>query len=210
MELFDLTRLINLAVLARRGYTSTVRTFAQNLIRIRNSQIPVVTQEILRVRLGHTSNSTVSKWEREDALPEPETIEKIAEALGVEPWELLEGVELPYDRLRKNAGDLLRHDVGVESGAGGTLRDDESPPATPISPETDAILENAVTLSERGHELIAAGQQTILAGQYIIALAADIIGRKTTVSRPQAPDVPENTGGDGGHLDPQHHRKRAK
>lgn len=87
-------------------YTAPV-TFGENLRRARLAAKPRVTQETLAERIGHKNNSTVSKWETEDLLPEPDTVERVATALGIAPSVLLQDVELPYDRLRGR--DLIDH-----------------------------------------------------------------------------------------------------
>jgi transcriptional regulator with XRE-family HTH domain len=86
------------------GYTATVATFGDNLKRLREAREPNVLQKDLAAVLGHSNNTTISKWEKGGVLPEPATIRRVAAALGVEPWQLLEGVETEYDRLR--AGDV--------------------------------------------------------------------------------------------------------
>lgn len=63
-------------------------------------------------RLGLKRPAPISLWESLDGVPRPETIERLARALGCHPRELLEGVETPYDRLK--AG---RSVLGPEGGA---------------------------------------------------------------------------------------------
>lgn len=96
------------------GYTGAVPTFGENLRRLRTARNPQVRQQELAARLKHKNNSTVSKWETEGVLPEPDTVEKVAAALGVKPWQLLDGVDTGYDRLRR--GDPTRHG-GTENGS---------------------------------------------------------------------------------------------
>jgi transcriptional regulator with XRE-family HTH domain len=50
--------------------------------------------------LGFERQANVSLLERSKALPKPETVRKMASAIGVEPSALLDGVVTPYDRLR--------------------------------------------------------------------------------------------------------------
>jgi transcriptional regulator with XRE-family HTH domain len=92
-------------------YTAAVRRFGENLKAARKRM--KVTQEQLAERLGYANNSTLSNWERGDLLPEPDTIEKVAGALGVEPRELLQDVVTPYDRLR--GADPIRHPLDQTS-----------------------------------------------------------------------------------------------
>jgi transcriptional regulator with XRE-family HTH domain len=74
------------------------RTFGENLRRIRKSRR--LTQEELAERLGLKGTTPVSLWESRAAIPRPETVVRIAQALACQPSELLQGVETPYDRLR--------------------------------------------------------------------------------------------------------------
>lgn len=72
--------------------------------------------------------STAARWKRPSfvtvlegyrgtKIPTPKTIKRHAQALGVEPWQLLEGVETEIDQLRKPS-DLLRHGDRIQSPAG--------------------------------------------------------------------------------------------
>lgn len=69
---------------------------------------------------GGWDQSYISQLEklRDEQLPSPATIVRHAKALGVEPWQLLEGVETEIDRLRKRP-DLLRQEDVAESSARG-------------------------------------------------------------------------------------------
>lgn len=89
------------------AYALLVATFGQNLRAIRTKRAKL-TQVDLAKRLKLSGNSPVSGWENSDGVPEPDVIRDYAQALGVEPWELLEGVETELDRLR-NRRDLPRH-----------------------------------------------------------------------------------------------------
>lgn len=53
-------------------------------------------------RIGLKRQTPISLWETEGILPKPQTIEKIARALGCRTSELLEDVATPYDLLRKD------------------------------------------------------------------------------------------------------------
>ena len=75
-----------------------MRTFGENLRRIRRRLR--LSQSALVRRLGSVSHTTISYWETHSAVPRPETIIRIAEALGCEPKALLDNVETPYDLLR--------------------------------------------------------------------------------------------------------------
>jgi transcriptional regulator with XRE-family HTH domain len=90
-----------LSAIEAGDYTEAVRTFGDNLKRLRAAARPRITQAALAGKLGHVNNSTISKWETEGGLPEPDTITKVADALGVAAADLLEDVELPYERLRR-------------------------------------------------------------------------------------------------------------
>jgi len=67
-----------------------------------------LTQEDLAKTLGLKKPSPISLMEgrRKHVIPKPSSIRRLAKALHVEPWQLLEGVETEYDRLR--AGDPAR------------------------------------------------------------------------------------------------------
>jgi transcriptional regulator with XRE-family HTH domain len=109
MEILDTLGFIALKAIQPVGRLSGVaRTFGENLVRARaRCQPKPMTQNDLADLLGHSNNSTISKWENSDTVPEPETIEKIASALGQPASELLDGVVTQYDRLR--GGDLAFH-----------------------------------------------------------------------------------------------------
>lgn len=52
--------------------------------------------------LGLKRPAPISLWEKKGKLPKPETIARIAQALGCLTSDLLAGVETPYDLLRRN------------------------------------------------------------------------------------------------------------
>lgn len=82
-----------------------VATFGQRLREIRTERAKL-TQVELAKRLKLSGNSPVSGWENSDGVPEPDVIRDYAQALGVEPWELLVDVETPYDKLRSGGPSL--------------------------------------------------------------------------------------------------------
>ena len=75
-------------------------TFGDNLRRIRKDR--GVSQKRIAGALGYKDrqNTQIWQYERGGLLPRPLTIYKIAQFLGCEPAELLDGVETDYDRLR--------------------------------------------------------------------------------------------------------------
>ena len=75
-------------------------TFGENLKRIRQDR--GISQKRIAGALGYQDrqHSQIWKYERGGLLPRPLTIYKIAQFLGCDPAELLEGVETDYDRLR--------------------------------------------------------------------------------------------------------------
>jgi transcriptional regulator with XRE-family HTH domain len=87
--------------------------FGGNLKRLRDRA--GLTQEVLATRLKLKRPTPVSLWEgqRRSAIPKARTIKKIAAALGCQPWELLDGVETEYDKLRKDAATATPS-VGVK------------------------------------------------------------------------------------------------
>lgn len=95
-----------------RAYPVAVRSYGENAARLRGEK----KQEEVSTRAGWKRPSFVTVLEgyRGTKVPTPKTIRRHAEALGVEPWQLLEGVETELDHLRKRH-DLLRHGDPVES-----------------------------------------------------------------------------------------------
>jgi transcriptional regulator with XRE-family HTH domain len=94
-------------LLHRQAYRALVaRTFGSNLRRIREQRR--ITQEELMRRLGLKRPAPISLWESRDAIPRPDTIVRLAAALGCSARELLEDVETPYDRLRAGKNLLQR------------------------------------------------------------------------------------------------------
>ena len=75
-------------------------TFGENLRKIRQDR--GISQKRIAGALGYQDrqHSQIWKYERGGLLPRPLTIYKIAQFLGCDPAELLEGVETDYDRLR--------------------------------------------------------------------------------------------------------------
>jgi transcriptional regulator with XRE-family HTH domain len=77
-----------------------VASFGENLRRLREQK--GLTQDEVARRMGYVNNSQIAAWERNpQRLPDPDNIRKAATAVGVEPWELLEGVETEIDKLRR-------------------------------------------------------------------------------------------------------------
>jgi transcriptional regulator with XRE-family HTH domain len=75
------------------------RSFGANLREARREA--GLTQQTLAERLGYQRPATICQWERDGAhLPEPETIVKLATAIGCKPAALLRDVITPYDALR--------------------------------------------------------------------------------------------------------------
>jgi transcriptional regulator with XRE-family HTH domain len=62
-----------------------------------------LTQEDIAERMGLTRQGNLSQYEKNLKFPTPDLIEQHAKALECQPWELLEGVETAYDRLRSGA-----------------------------------------------------------------------------------------------------------
>ena len=75
-------------------------TFGENLLRVRKAR--GISQRKIAGALGYQDRQITQIWkyERGGLLPRPLTIYKIAQFLGCDPAELLEGVETDYDRLR--------------------------------------------------------------------------------------------------------------
>lgn len=75
------------------------RTFGENMRRERweKRQIP---QEVLAQRMGLKRQAQVSRWETSPDVPSPDTIERIAKAIGCTTADLMLGVVTPYDLLR--------------------------------------------------------------------------------------------------------------
>jgi transcriptional regulator with XRE-family HTH domain len=76
-----------------------VATVGENFKRIREQKH--ITQEQIYKALNYKRPSNVSLLETSPRLPKPRTIRKMATVLDCEPWELLEGVETPWDELRQ-------------------------------------------------------------------------------------------------------------
>lgn len=72
------------------------RTPGKQLAQLRVSKS--LSQKELAFRLGHKNNSTVSVWENDRAVPGPESIAKIAVALGIDESELGFWDRLPQHR----------------------------------------------------------------------------------------------------------------
>jgi transcriptional regulator with XRE-family HTH domain len=78
---------------------AVLRTFGENLRRLREGR--KLSQERLAELLGHKRPSTVQSWEKNRRRAKPDSVRALAKALKCEPWELLEGVETEFDRLKQ-------------------------------------------------------------------------------------------------------------
>ena len=86
-----------------------VSSFGENLRREREAR--GLTQDQVARRMGYANNSQIAAWERSpNRLPDADNVRKAAEAIGCEPWQLLEGVETDYDRLRRGHGASVASD----------------------------------------------------------------------------------------------------
>lgn len=100
--------MIEPARLARYNFRR-VRYFGDNLKRLRERQ--GLTQEALanKLKLKRPTPISIREGARKKFIPKSSTIKKLADALGVQPKDLLEGVETAVDRLR----DLPRQTQGT-------------------------------------------------------------------------------------------------
>jgi transcriptional regulator with XRE-family HTH domain len=87
-----------------------VATVGMNFKRIRTAK--KITQEEIYKKLGFRRPANVSLLETSQRLPRPSTIQKMAAVLGCETWELLEGVETPWDALRHRPGETSQTPPG--------------------------------------------------------------------------------------------------
>lgn len=122
-----------------------------------------ITQEEVSKRMAKSGrNSQVSSFEvaRKHLVPEPKTIVRLAAALECEPWELLEGVETEYDRLRRRS-DLPRQASVIpfaseDSPSGTGANDDESQIAhTRLLAELNDAHESVVSVTAEYERLAA-------------------------------------------------------
>lgn len=90
-----------------RTVARTVGQNAKAIVGRMKAADPSFRQYHVAERGGWTKPSDLSVLLRSKALPEPAIIERLARALGCRPSQLMEGVETPYDRLRKDL-PLLR------------------------------------------------------------------------------------------------------
>jgi transcriptional regulator with XRE-family HTH domain len=146
--------------------------------------LDVTRQVLLRLEKGQIKN------------PEPDTLKALAVLYG------LTYEELAGRFVRQRYGiDLLRHDVGVRSAAGGILHDPEPAPTAPLP--QNSLYEEAIKLLEYGRTVVTAGHG-------IMALASDIADRQADLHQHETPDVPEDDAPDRRHNDPADRRKRAQ
>ncbi len=112
-------------------------SIGDNLRRVREAA--GLTQTDLAVRM-QTRPSWISLLERTTDLPTPETVKRLADALGVLPSELLAGVITPWDVLRGTTEPM-------RAKASATSRDDR---------DTDALLNGWACLDESARRLVLA------------------------------------------------------
>lgn len=93
-----------------------IKSYGENAERLRGGR----RQDEISTAGGWEKPSFISVLEgyRGTKIPTVETIKRHAKALGVEPWQLLEGVVTEIDQLRKPS-DLLRQGGMYESPGGG-------------------------------------------------------------------------------------------
>jgi len=151
-------------------YTAAVPTFGENLRAERKAQR--MSQTELARRLGHANNSTISKWETEAVLPEPETIKLVAKALNeLPPGRLLVGVPTPWDALRFGA-DLVRQSPGTASAPHQGRAD--------VPASAQARIHELATENEDLKNRIAAVEE---AAARIFTIIADYKDRRVTESK---------------------------
>jgi transcriptional regulator with XRE-family HTH domain len=95
-----------------------VATVGGNFKRIRKAK--KIKQEQIYKKLGYQRPSNVSLLETSRRLPKPSTIKKMAAVLECETWELLDGVETPWDALRKRGKEAHRRDEASQHGGDAT------------------------------------------------------------------------------------------
>jgi transcriptional regulator with XRE-family HTH domain len=100
------------------GHTHRVATVGGNFKRIREAK--GIKQEEIYKQLGYKRVSNVSLLENNKRLPKPTTIKKMAAVLGCETWELLEGVETPWDLLRDK--ESQRQEITSKTAHGGATK----------------------------------------------------------------------------------------
>jgi transcriptional regulator with XRE-family HTH domain len=131
---------------ALTAYPSRVSSFGENL---RTEREAVgLTQEALAARLGLKRPSPVSIMEsfRGGKVPRASQIRKIAEALGVAPAKLLDGVETELDRLRggpnlsQAAGTTVSTKKGGAPDVPASARDSEYKSLRRVEASLDKVL----------------------------------------------------------------------
>lgn len=89
--------------------------YGKNFARLRKRA--GLSQEAVAAKLGYANdrNANVSSIETGNrrSLPRPKTVMRHAEILDCQPWELLDGVETEYDRLRTK-GEPHRRDTAPQ------------------------------------------------------------------------------------------------
>lgn len=96
---------------------SVPRMFGDNLKRLRERTGLNVESLGILLRLNHPHEIAQWETERKHMISKPEMIVKIAKALHCEPWELLEGVETEYDKLRRTAPVMSVKEDRTEGGS---------------------------------------------------------------------------------------------
>lgn len=138
-------------------------TVGENIRRVRKSRDPEMTQQALAEKLKLKSVGNISTLEKSDALPDPPTIQRYANALGCEPGELLKGVITPWDRLRALTksgapSDTSGLDRKTESDISYALKDVHvgPAPAEAKAREIAALLERLTPKKQREAQAIFA------------------------------------------------------
>lgn len=97
------------------AYAPGVTDFGDNLKRLRDRA--GLTQEAVAEKMKLKRPTPISLWEgpRKGTVPKVSTIKRLAKAVACEPWELLDGVDTEYDKLRRR--DLPDHNSKGSSPA---------------------------------------------------------------------------------------------
>lgn len=105
-----------------------------------------LTQEKLAERLGLRRPTPISLMEgpRRREIPKPPTVRRIAAALGVDPWELMDGVITEYDRLRRGQPEKERAEHPSERYTSSTTA---QPPGTQSHAGSDPVVAFSAALS---------------------------------------------------------------
>lgn len=134
-----------------------------------------LTQEELSVLMHYTRASSIAVIERSARLPRPELILLAARALNIAPARLLEGVEDPYDALRRAVLPIASNGPARTRGGG----------------QRDAAIASTVRSS-----LDAIAQQLTSIGARSAAAAIERARRALAPARPAAADAGSRTAAD--------------